>query len=348
MRLSKDACLELGKTYIEKHKTYPAAKKWTIATAQCSRDRIYENWGNWADFIAELKLRCSVPNIIKFIPNTGLVEVVEDKTNQVLVSDRKWDKESVINKLLESAKKHGKPKRSDFISNKGYPSLHTISIYLGSWQKAVEYLEIKTPITSTESIEHFLLRELSYYSQYLPTNKTVEDVVNLFISGNRKAGWNTNTAKHFTDKFSGKISRQPYHIWFLSSKQLKWCRPCNKVLPYENFSSSVSSTDKVQSYCKDCTSSYMKNYSDRGSKRRITLLKAKPVWANDYEIALFYKKCPIGYHVDHIVPLQGKDVCGLHVLSNLQYLSAKENIQKSNKFNGGWASWDGFALTSRD
>lgn len=57
-----------------------------------------------------------------------------------------------------------------------------------------------------------------------------------------------------------------------------------------------------------------------------------PQWADRDKLAAFYRACPNGFHVDHIIPLRGKAVCGLHVQDNLQYLPAQENMRKNNRW----------------
>lgn len=96
--------------------------------------------------------------------------------------------------------------------------------------------------------------------------------------------------------------------------------------------------EKLQEYYKKVskTDRYKRLRAARQGKRRATKIKATPFWANIEKIKEFYMNCPKDYHVDHIVPLQGKTVTGLHVLSNLQYLSAGLNISKGNKFGASY------------
>lgn len=71
--------------------------------------------------------------------------------------------------------------------------------------------------------------------------------------------------------------------------------------------------------------------------RRALKLNATPPWLTNVhkdEIQQIYKQAALDDgHVDHIVPLQGKIVCGLHVPWNLQVLPKSENLKKYNKFD---------------
>ena len=75
------------------------------------------------------------------------------------------------------------------------------------------------------------------------------------------------------------------------------------------------------------------------SKKRTARLQRTPPWSDLKEIKCIYEmaaemtaKTGESWHVDHIVPLQGKLVSGLHVPRNLQLLPAKENLSKHNNF----------------
>lgn len=76
------------------------------------------------------------------------------------------------------------------------------------------------------------------------------------------------------------------------------------------------------------------------TKRRIGKLKRTPPWVNNEikkDIKFLYKirsemQTPENWHIDHIIPLQGKLVSGLHVPWNLQLLEKSKNKSKYNKF----------------
>ena len=71
----------------------------------------------------------------------------------------------------------------------------------------------------------------------------------------------------------------------------------------------------------------------KGANYRAKKLNATPSWQTDEhrrQIEELYSTCPKQHEVNHIYPLQGKDVCGLHVPWNLEHLESKKNRSKRN------------------
>lgn len=73
--------------------------------------------------------------------------------------------------------------------------------------------------------------------------------------------------------------------------------------------------------------------------RRAVELRRTPAWADKEKIIEFYKIRDAAaelferdFHVDHVIPLQGKRVSGLHVHTNLKVLPGIENLKKGNRF----------------
>jgi len=73
------------------------------------------------------------------------------------------------------------------------------------------------------------------------------------------------------------------------------------------------------------------------AKRNAAKYRAIPIWANIQQIKRIYSECKrvqdvtgVRMHVDHIVPLQSKLVCGLHCEANLRIIPGAENEAKRN------------------
>jgi hypothetical protein len=79
-------------------------------------------------------------------------------------------------------------------------------------------------------------------------------------------------------------------------------------------------------------------YAAQRARRRAAQLRATPAWANYFFLEEAYdlarrrtERTGFSWHVDHIVPLQGKTVCGLHVENNLQVIPGSINRSKGNR-----------------
>lgn len=103
-----------------------------------------------------------------------------------------------------------------------------------------------------------------------------------------------------------------------------------------------NNVEKVKLSYKKSRSKNPGLYLAKDRNREISKLKRTPVWLSKQDkeyIKYLYKfsrniskYLDKEYHVDHIIPLQGDLVSGLHVPSNLQVLPATNNLQKGNKW----------------
>jgi len=76
---------------------------------------------------------------------------------------------------------------------------------------------------------------------------------------------------------------------------------------------------------------YAKNATKAGGNR---LKGRKPKWNDDVVMGSVYVLSrKLGLVVDHILPINGKNVCGLHVHTNVQLLTVERNSMKSNDFD---------------
>jgi len=101
--------------------------------------------------------------------------------------------------------------------------------------------------------------------------------------------------------------------------------------------------ERNREYCAEYRRRCAEDYNARTAKRRAALLQRTPAWLTKKDYAAMHAKYAaavrrsretgVPHHVDHVLPLQGKRVSGLHVPSNLRVVPARVNLSKGSRFD---------------
>ena len=98
--------------------------------------------------------------------------------------------------------------------------------------------------------------------------------------------------------------------------------------------------DKIIAQRKQHYKKHATYYRTWAAWKKEIIKRQTPLWANRQDIQKIYAERDqlnqsagfIKFHVDHVIPLQGKTVCGLHITNNLQIIEATINIRKKNHY----------------
>ena len=132
------------------------------------------------------------------------------------------------------------------------------------------------------------------------------------------------------EEFSDRISNGKY----ITSFKCKKCRETDfefqKTQEIKELIRNTRNNEIFQVQLKEQNEERKKRYRIMGALIRAKRLLAyeKVSDKENNNIKKFYNECPAGWHVDHIIPLTKG---GKHCISNMRYLPAQVNIEKSDK-----------------
>jgi len=188
-----------------------------------------------------------------------------------------------------------------------------------------------------------------YYIKRFPnTKKIINKKFNCLFCRTEFINKSSNQKKYCSQSCKGKDYRKKpiYKKWYKEHIKSESFKNNQKKYYYSNKAKLnrrkyfLNNKDKINKWFKKWRRTEngrrIKNYDCAlrysNKKQRI------PKWITKEQlnqIKLIYLNRPNGYEVDHIIPLCGKNVSGLHIPENLQYLSSEENRLKNNKYNIG-------------
>jgi hypothetical protein len=107
----------------------------------------------------------------------------------------------------------------------------------------------------------------------------------------------------------------------------------NKCVPCMNARSSQASRKKSKTWTPEAQLARAVYFRVKKKQRTYELMCRVPPWADKVKISAIYAQASLlGLEVDHIIPLNGALVSGLHVHNNLQLLTPEANRAKSNYY----------------
>jgi len=134
------------------------------------------------------------------------------------------------------------------------------------------------------------------------------------------------TAEELKEHRKQWVQENKKHVY---AKQKEW-RDANK--------------ERVKKYNETSRKRHKARVNASNAQYRAERLQRTPAWLSGNDLTQMQQMYAmakrrsdiegIQYHVDHIIPLKGKIVSGLHVPSNLQIITWRENITKNNIFEG--------------
>lgn len=145
------------------------------------------------------------------------------------------------------------------------------------------------------------------------------------------------------DEFYKRSDRDSYHSWCKTCKHEsgKSWHERNKDRHSEinrNWYENNKEQHLTNSKAWYAANKHRKLETTTAREKRCVL--ATPIWADRELIKELYalaqkltEQTGIPHEVDHVIPLQGRNVSGLHVETNLQVITATENRRKSNKYD---------------
>ena len=128
----------------------------------------------------------------------------------------------------------------------------------------------------------------------------------------------------------------------LASYKKAWVESNLEKVKEDNKNRYLEKKDEIKAYVSAYKKLNPAKANANKAKRKAAKTQRTPKWLTDIDferIETQYRLAGIltklhnePWHVDHVIPLQGKFVSGLHVPSNLQVLRGSENCSKQNNF----------------